>query len=188
MPGRIRRHRRSTQIAALATGAVLTLGACAGSNDETSAGGSDAVAATVSGERITVGQVQRSSREVSDVVAAQAKSSGQPPQPVTPDSLITSLVQVPTILDYADSEGLSVPAPAAIAKQLDEVLPDPSERTVDFFRANAVYTQLDEDDQRSIAEALGSQDIDISPRYGSALGEAPNWLEASEPENPMEMP
>ncbi len=174
-------------MAALAAGAVLTLGACAGS-DEASDEGSDAVAATVGDESITVGEVQRSSRELTEVVAAQAQGSGQEPQTIAPETIVTSLIQVPAILDYADREGVNVPSAATIEKQLEPVLPDPSEHTVDFFRANTVYSQFDETAQQEVAETFREQGFDVSPRYASYVDQSPDWLEAAPVEPAMEMP
>ena len=81
------RQRRSASIAVLVVGGALTLGACGGT-DGFEDPGITAPAAIVEGHEITVAQAQQSSREVGQVVAAQAEASGQPPQEVGPDQLI----------------------------------------------------------------------------------------------------
>lgn len=184
MPGS--RRRRSARTAALVLGGALTLTACGGSDGDGS-GGSSATAAIVDGEEITVGEVQRSSRELGEVIAAQAEGRGEEPQELGPDSLISSLVQVPAILAYARDEGLSVPSEAAIERQLEEVVPAPSPATVDFFRASAVHSQLDQQQQQAVGEQVREQEVTLSPRYRQD-GDGPNWLEQTENEQPLEMP
>ena len=183
MPGS--RQRRSARIAALALGGALTLGAC-GSGDEGAATDSSAPAAIVDGHEITVGEAQQSSREVGDIIAAQASATGQEPQQVGPDQLISSLVQVPTILAFGEDNDVPVPSAAAIEEQLGDAVHSPSQTTVDFFRANAVYSSLDQAQQQEIAEQVQDLDITYSPRYRPD-DEAPNWLETPEPA-PFEMP
>lgn len=185
MPGS--RQRRSAQAAALVLGGALALSAC-GSGDEGESTGSGATAAVVEGETITVGEVQQTSRDVADIIRAQAESSGQQPQELGPDTLLSSLVQVPTILDYAEDNDLSVPSEAAIKKQLGEVVSSPSDTTVDFFRANAVYSQLQQDQQQDLGQQVEGLDVKYSPRYASITGERPNWLEETDDELPLEMP
>lgn len=186
MPGS--RQRRSAQAAALVLGGALALSACGGSGDEGESTGSGATAAVVEGDTITVGEVQRTSRDVADIIRAQAESSGQQPQELGPDTLLSSLVQVPTILDYADENDLSVPSEAAIKKQLGEVVSSPSDTTVDFFRANAVYSQLQQDQQQEVGQQVQDLDVKYSPRYATITGEGPNWLEQTDDEMPLEMP
>lgn len=185
MPGS--RQRRSARIAALVLGGGLALSAC-GSADEGESTGSGATAAIVDGETITVGEVQQSSRELAKVIRSQAQSSGQQPQELGPDTLLSSLVQVPTILEYAEMNDLSVPSEAAIEKQLGDVVGSPSSRTVDFFRANAVYSQLDQKQQQEIAQLTEARDVEYSPRYASVTGKRPNWLEQTDDELPFEAP
>lgn len=186
MPGS--RQRRSAQAAALVLGGALALSACGGSGDEGESTGSGATAAVVEGDTITVGEVQRTSRDVADIIRAQAESSGQQPQELGPDTLLSSLVQVPTILDYAEDNDLSVPSEAAIKKQLGEVVSSPSDTTVDFFRANAVYSQLQQDQQQEVGQQVQDLDVKYSPRYATITGEGPNWLEQTDDEMPLEMP
>lgn len=185
MPGS--RQRRSARIAALVIGGGLALSAC-GSADEGDSSGSGATAAVVGGDTITVGELQQSSRELADILRAQAESSGQQPQELGPDTLLNSLVQVPTILDFSDENDISVPSEAAIEDQLDDVVAAPSERTVEFFRANAVYTQLDQGQQQELAQQFQDVDVQYSPRYATVSGESPNWLEQVDDEQPLEMP
>ena len=186
MPGS--RQRRSAQAAALVLGGALALSACGGSGDEGESTGSGATAAVVEGDTITVGEVQQTSRDVADIIRAQAESSGQQPQELGPDTLLSSLVQVPTILDYAEDNDLSVPSEAAIKKQLGEVVSSPSDTTVDFFRANAVYSQLQQDQQQEVGQQVQDLDVKYSPRYATITGEGPNWLEQTDDEMPLEMP
>lgn len=181
------RQGRSARLAALALAGALTLGACGASGEEATTG-SGAAAAIVDGDTITVGEVQESSRELAEVISAQAESQGQEPQELGPDTLLKSLVQVPVILDYAKANDLEVPSEGTIRKQVDEVLSSPSSRTIDFFRANAVYSQLDQEQQQEIASKVQEQDVTFSPRYATAGGEGPNWLEQSEDELPFETP
>jgi len=182
-------QRRSVRIAALALGGVLTLSACAGTDiDEGESTGSSATAAIVEGDTITVGEVQTSSRELAEVIRAQAEGQGQQPQELGPDTLLSSLVQVPTILGYAEENDLSVPSEAEIERQVGDVVQAPSERTVDFFRANSVYAQLDQQQQQEIAQQVQEQEVTFSPRYASIRGESPNWLEQTEDEMPFETP
>lgn len=181
------RQRRSARIAALVLGGGLALSAC-GSADEGESTGSGATAATVGGDTITVGEVQQSSRELADILRAQAESSGQQPQELGPDSLLNSLVQVRTILDYGEKNDISIPSEAAIEKQLGDLVSAPSERTVEFFRANAVYTQLDQGQQQELAQQFQDTDVTFSPRYATVTGESPNWLEQTEDELPFETP
>lgn len=181
------RQGRSARIAALALAGALTMTACGGSGEDT-ATGSGAPAATVEGETITVGEVQKSSRELGKVLAAQAESQGQEPQELGPDTVLRNLVQVPVILDYAKAENLDIPSEGTIRKQVDEVLTSPSPQTVDFFRAQVVYSQLDQEQQQEVASKVREQDVTFSPRYATAAGEGPNWLEQSEDELPFETP
>ncbi|MGO1165933.1 MAG: SurA N-terminal domain-containing protein [Janibacter sp.] len=185
MPGS--RQRRSARIAALALGGALTLSACGGS-DEGGSSGSGATAAVVEGDTITVGEVQKSSREVADFIRAQAASSGQQPQELGTDTLLASLVQVPAILDYAEANDISVPSGATIEQQIGDVVAAPSEPTVDFFRANAVYSQLDPQQQQELAQQVQGQDVDFSPRYATVRGESPNWLEQTDDTQPFQTP
>lgn len=181
------RQRRSARIAALALGGGLALSAC-GSADEGGSTGSGATAAVVGDDTITVGEVQQSSRELADVLRAQAESSGQQPQELGPDSLLSSLVQVDTILDYADKNDVSVPSAATVEKQITDAVPAPSERTVEFFRANAVYSQLDQGQQQELAQQFEDTEVVYSPRYATAMGDGPNWVEQSENDLPFETP
>lgn len=178
------RQRRSVRTAALVLGGALTLGACGGAAEgETS--GSSAPAAIVEGQTITVGEAQKSSREVGQVVAAQAQASGQQPQQVGPDQLMSSLVQVPTLLAYAEENDIPVPSGAAIEKQLGEAVHAPSQTTIDFFRANAVYSALNPTQQQEVAQQVRDLDITWSPRYRPD-SQTPNWLDS--PTTPTEMP
>ncbi|NYF98910.1 hypothetical protein [Janibacter cremeus] len=183
MPGS--RQRRSASIAALVLGGALTLGACGADEGQEKDSGSTATAAIVEGHEITVGQAQQSSREVGEVVAAQAESGGQPPQEVGPDQLIGSLIQVPTLIAFGQEHGIDVPSGATIEKQLGEAVHAPSETTVDFFRANAVYSQLDQKQQQEVAQQVRDLDVTISPRYRPD-SQSPSWLKP--PTTTPEMP
>ncbi len=181
------RQRRSARIAALVLGGGLALSAC-GSGNEGGSTGSGATAAVVEDDTITVGEVQESSRELADFLRAQAESSGQQPQELGPDSLLSSLVQVETILDYGEKNDVSIPSEAEIERQIGEVVSSPSQRTIDFFRANAVYTQLQQDQQQEVGQQVEDLDVKYSPRYATIAGEGPNWLEQTDDELPLEMP
>ena len=185
MPGS--RHGRSTRIAVLTLGGALALSACGGT-DEGESAGSSATAAVVAGETITVGEVQTASREVGEILRVQAESQGQQPQEVGPDALLSSLVQIPATLKYAEDNDISVPSEASVVKRLGEVVPSPSPQTIDFVRASSVYSQLEPDQQQEMAQQLEEQDVKYSPRYASAGGESPNWLDRSEDELPFETP
>lgn len=185
MPGS--RQRRSARIAALVLGGGLALSGC-GSADEGEPTGSGATAAVVEGETITVGEVQQSSRELAKVMRAQAQSSGQQPQELGPDTLLSSLVQVPIILDYAEKHDVDVPSEAAIEDQLGDAAGSLSPGTVDFVRANVVYSQLEQKQQQEIAQQAQEQDVKYSPRYASVTGKRPNWLEQTDDELPFEAP
>lgn len=180
------RQRRSASVAALVLGGALTLGACGADQGMEKDTGSTATAAIVEGHEITVGQAQQSSREVGQVVAAQAEASGQPPQEIGPDQLIGSLIQVPTLLAYGEEHGIDVPSGATIEKQLSEAVHSPSETTVDFFRANTVYSQLNQKQQQEVAEQVRNLDVTLSPRYRPD-SQSPNWLKAAATPTP-EMP
>lgn len=179
------RQRRSVRIAALVLGGALTLGACGADQGQEKDTGSTATAAIVEGHEITVGQAQQSSREVGQVVAAQTEASGQPPQEVGPDQLIGSLIQVPTLIAFGEEHGIPVPSGATIEKQLGEAVHAPSETTVDFFRANTVYSQLDQKQQQQVAEQVRDLDVTYSPRYRPD-DQSPNWLKS--PTTAPEMP
>ena len=86
------------------------------------------------------------------------------------------------VLDYAEQEGLEVPSAGAMRREIGSAVPDPSDTTVDFLRANAVASQLDESAQQELSQLLTETDAELSPRYASALGESPDWLEQLEPE------
>lgn len=177
------RQRRTLRTAALVLVGALTLGACGGAT-EGSDSGSDAIAAVIDGQEVTVGEVQRSSRELSQVIAAQAEGSGQPAQEFGPDKLMTSLVQVPAILDFAQANDLSVPSGAQVEKQLTDIVHSPSPTTIDFFRANIAYSQMSPQQQEQLAAEVAEQDIVVSPRYRN---DSPNWF-AEPAEMPVEMP
>lgn len=178
------RHRART---ALGIGAaVLVLGACGSSSGESADEGPSALAATVDGQEITVAEVQTASRQLSTYSAAQAEASGQAGQQITPEALITSLTQVPAILQYGKDQGMDIPSPATVERNLAPAVTSPSEETIDFFRASQVYSQLDGKGQREIAEQVQQSEVTLSPRYAKAAGEAPNWLQKSEPQ--MQLP
>ncbi|WP_338748499.1 hypothetical protein [Janibacter alittae] len=183
MPGS--RQRRSVRIAALVLGGSLALAACGADEGQEEDTGSTATAAIVEGHEITVGQAQQSSREVGQVVAAQAQTSGQPPQEVGPDQLIGSLIQVPTLIAFGQEHGIAVPSGATIKKQLGDAVLSPSETTVDFFRANTVYSQLSQKQQQQVAQQVQDLDVTISPRYRPD-SQSPNWLKT--PTTAPEMP
>ena len=102
--------RRPARAAALAAVAALALTACGSDDTDAAKGGSSARAATVGDEEITVGDVQRSTRELTAFVSAQAQASGQQPQQLDASTVVTYLVQTPAVLAYADEEGLDVPS------------------------------------------------------------------------------
>lgn len=171
-------HSRPLALAALA---ALALTGCGGSDDGAAAeGGSSALAAKVGDTEITVGDIQRSTRELTAFVAAQAQASGQQPQQLETSTVVTYLVQTPAVLDYAEQEGLEVPSAGAMRREIGSAVPDPSDTTVDFLRANAVASQLDESAQQELSQLLTETDAELSPRYASALGESPDWLEQPE--------
>lgn len=171
-------HSRPIALAALA---ALALTGCGGSDDGAATeGGSSALAAKVGGTEITVGDIQRSTRELTAFVAAQAQASGQQPQQLETSTVVTYLVQTPAVLDYAEQEGLDVPSAGAMRRELSGSVPNPSDTTVDFLRANAVASQLDESAQQELSQLLTETDAELSPRYASALGESPDWLEQPE--------
>lgn len=170
-------HSRPFALAALA---ALALTGCGGSDDGAAAQGSSALAAKVGDTEITVGDIQRSTRELTAFVAAQAQASGQQPQQLETSTVVTYLVQTPAVLDYAEQEGLEVPSAGAMRREIGSAVPDPSDTTVDFLRANAVASQLDESAQQELSQLLTETDAELSPRYASALGESPDWLEQPE--------
>lgn len=189
MPARLP-IRRPARLAALAAGATLVLTACGGSDDGgPPAEGSSAVAATVDGQEITVGDVQRTTRELRTFLEAQAASSGQQPQQLDTDGVVTLLVQTPGVLDYAQEQGKSVPSAGSVRKSLQQVLPSASDVTIDFLRANAVSAQLDETERTELVEHIESQRVSVSPRYAAARDETPDWIKAPvEQQTPLETP
>ncbi|MCW4601191.1 SurA N-terminal domain-containing protein [Janibacter hoylei] len=151
--------------------------------------GSSAVAATVDGQEITVGDVQRTTRELRTFLEAQAASSGQQPQQLDTDGVVTLLVQTPGVLDYAQEQGKSVPSAGSVRKSLEQVLPSASDVTIDFLRANAVSAQLDETERTELVEHIESQRVSVSPRYAAARDETPDWIKAPvEQQTPLETP
>lgn len=180
------RQRRSARTAALVLASALTLAACGGSGSEDEATGSSATAAIVDGQEYTVGEVQETTRELAEVVAAQASAGGQAPQEITPDLVMPSIVQIPAILKYAEENDLAVPTDAEIQQQIGAAVPSPSATTVDFFRANSVISQLTQEQQIELGSIVQEQDVSLSPRY-RAEGEVPNWVEAPEA-MPFELP
>lgn len=174
------RHRRVT--VAVTIGAALTLGACGSpGGTEEDGPGPDALAASVGETRYSVGEVQRASRQLTEYAAAQASATGQPPQEISPQSLVTSLVQVPIILEYAKEHDIAIPSAEAVKDNLDQALESPSEETVQFFRASAVYSQMDSQAQQQLSETIQQSDVTYSPRYAKAAGQNPNWLKQVEP-------
>lgn len=187
----LRRHpiRRASRGAALAAVAGLALTACGSADDGDQVAGSDAVAATVDGQEISVGDVQRSTRELRSFLEAQAAASGQQPQQLDAASVVTLLAQAPGVLDYAKQEGIAVPSAGSVRKNIAQVLPSPSDATVDFLRANTLSSQLDESARAQLVEHLDTQHVTLSPRYASASGQTPDWLETPVAEQqPMETP
>lgn len=182
------RTRRSAPAAAIAAALTLTLAGC-GSSDDSREGGSDALAASVDGREITVGEVQRTTRELGEVLSAQASSSGQPAQTIGTDEVLVLLVQVPGVLEFGAEQDIDVPSAGSVRKDLSQVLPAPSEATVDFFRANSLNSQLDDSTRQELTAHLSEQDVTISPRYAGATGGSPDWLEAPvEEQLPMGTP
>ncbi|KRE37504.1 hypothetical protein ASG73_07470 [Janibacter sp. Soil728] len=180
--------RRPARAAALAAVAALTLSACGGS-DGAPAEGSSAVAAAVAGEDITVGDVQRTTRELRTFLEAQAASTGQQPQQLDAGSVVTLLVQAPAVLDFAEQEKLKIPSAGSVRQSVAEVLPAPSEETVNFLRANALSSQLDPKTRDKLIAHLEEQQVTISPRYAAATGQTPDWLEQPvEQQAPVEAP
>ncbi|MFJ6133374.1 SurA N-terminal domain-containing protein [Janibacter terrae] len=169
---------RPARAIALAAAATLALSACGGSaNDpvDVDGSGSDAVAAKVGDEVVTVGDVQRTTRELGTVIEAQ--SQGQPGQEITADQVVALLVQVPSVLEFADEQGTPVPSAGSVRQQLAQVLPSPSDTTVDFLRANSLNSQLDEAARKELSAYVQEQDVTVSPRYAAAVGESPDWLQ-----------
>lgn len=180
---------RSARAAALAAAGALALTACGGSGDDSADAGSSAVAATVDGQEISVGDVQRTTRELRTFLEAQAASQGQQPQQLDADSVVTLLVQTPAVLDFAEDEDLTLPSAGSIRQSLEQVLPSPSDATVDFLRANALSSQLDESTRSDLIAHLDAQQVTISPRYAASTEGAPEWLEQPpEQQLPMEAP
>lgn len=171
-------HARAARAAALAAAATLALAACGGSaNDPVEEdAGSSAVAAEVGGEVITVGDVQRTTRELGTIIEAQ--SQGQPAQEITADQVVALLVQVPSVLEFGEERGTRAPSAGSVRQQLAQVLPSASETTVDFLRANSLNAQLDEAARQELTAHVQEQDVTVSPRYAAAVGESPDWLEA----------
>lgn len=180
---------RPARAAALAAVAALALSAC-GSSDGAPAEGSDAVAAAVEGQDITVGDVQRTTRELRTFLEAQAASSGQQPQQLEASSVVTLLVQAPAVLDFAEEQDMPVPSAASVRQSVAKVLPAPSEETVDFLRANALSSQLDDKTRKQLLAHLDKQTVTISPRYAAATGQTPDWLEqpVEQQQAPVEAP
>ena len=182
------RTRRPARAAAVAAALTLALAGC-GSSDDGGHGGSEALAASVDGQEITVGEVQRTTRELGEVLSAQAASSGQPAQTIGADEVLGLLVQVPGVLEFGSTEGIDVPSAGSVRKDLAQVLPAPSDTTVDFFRANSLNSQIDETARQKLTAHLSEQDVTISPRYAAATGGSPDWLEAPvEAQLPMGTP
>ena len=190
----LRRHTiaRPARAAALAAAAALALSACGGDSagEVAALEGSSATAAKVDGQEISVGDVQRTTRELRTFLEAQAASSGQQPQQLDASSVLTLLVQAPAVLDFAEEEGISVPSAGSIRKSVEQVLPSPSDETVDFLRANALSSQLDESTRSQLIDRLDQQKVTISPRYAAASDQAPDWLEApvEQQQQPAEAP
>lgn len=174
--------RRPARAAALAAVAALALTACGSDDTDAAKGGSSARAATVGDEEITVGDVQRTTRELTAFVSAQAQASGQEPQQLDASTVVTYLVQTPAVLAYADEEGLDVPSQGTVRREIESFVPNPSDMTVDFLRANDVASKLDEQAQQDLSQLLQEGDVSVSPRYASAVGRAPDWLEQPESE------
>ena len=128
---------RPARAAALAAAAALALSACGSSDDQGSGDGSSAVAATVDGQTITVGDVQRTTRELRTYLEAQAASTGQQPQQLEAANVLTLLVQTPAVLEFAEQEDLVAaldeqqvtisPRYAAASNQTPEWLEQPVE-------------------------------------------------------------
>lgn len=184
------RTRRPARAAAIAAATTLALAACGSSDEGDPTQGSGALAASVDGQKITVGEVQRTTRELGTVLEAQAASSGQPAQTINADAVVKLLVQVPGVMAFAKEEGMEVPSTGSIRQSVAQVLEAPSDETVDFLRANSLNSQLDEQTRTQLVNHLDEQKVTISPRYAAADGEAPDWLEAPAPEEqlPTEAP
>lgn len=186
LAGRTTRH--PARGAVLAAVASLALAGCAGPAQDAPLTGSDAVAATVDGRDISVGDVQRSTRELRAVLQAQAASSGQQPQQLQAADVVTLLAQAPAVSDFAAEEGIALPSAGSIRKSLAPVLPSPSQDTVEFLRANAVSSQIDESTRERLIAHLDEQKVTLSPRYAASTG-TPDWLEKPvEEQLPTEAP
>lgn len=180
---------RPARAAALAAAAALALSACGSSDDGTPDDGSSAVAATVDGQTITVGDVQRTTRELRTYLEAQAASTGQQPQELEVANVLTLLVQTPAVLEFAEREGLPLATAASLRSDLADVLPTASDKTIDFLRANGAGSQLDQATQDDLVAAIDEQHVTISPRYPAASNRTPEWLEQPvEEQLPMEAP
>ena len=180
---------RPARAAALAAAAALALSACGSSDDQGSGDGSSAVAATVDGQTITVGDVQRTTRELRTYLEAQAASTGQQPQQLEAANVLTLLVQTPAVLEFAEQEDLPVASAASMRSDLAQVLPSASDKTIDFLRANTAGSELDQATQADLVAAIEEQQVTISPRYATASNQAPEWLEQPvEEQLPMEAP
>ena len=179
--GRLRRA--TTALGVGVAGLMLT--ACGSGSGGDAGDGPSALAASIGGHEYTVGQVQTASRQLSEYTAAQAASSGQEGQQITPEAMVTSLVQVPMILDYGRKKGMDIPSAESVRRNLDPVVTSPSQETIDFFRASQVYSQLDQKAQQQISQQVTSSDVKFSPRYDEATGNSPNWLKKATPEQQL---
>lgn len=184
LDGQGRLRRATTALGVGVAGLMLT--ACGSGSADAPGNGPGALAASVGGHEYTVGEVQTASRQLSDYTAAQAASSGQQGQQITPEAMVTSLVQVPMILEHGKKEGMDIPSAESVRRNLAPVVKSPSQETIDFFRASQVYSQLDQKAKQQISQQVTSGDVKFSPRYDEATGDSPNWLEKAEPE--MQLP
>lgn len=180
LDGQGRLRRATTALGVGVAGLMLT--ACGSASGGDTGEGPSALAASVAGHEYTVGEVQTASRQLSEYTAAQAASTGQQGQQITPEAMVTSLVQVPMILAHGKKEGLDIPSAESVRRNLEPVVKSPSQETIDFFRASQVYSQLDQKAKQEISQKVTSSDVKFSPRYDEAAGVTPNWLEKTEPE------
>lgn len=184
LDGQGRLRRATTALGVGVAGLMLT--ACGSASGGDVGDGPSALAASIGGHEYTVGEVQTASRQLSEYTAAQAASTGQEAQQITPEAMVTSLVQVPMILERGKKEGLDIPSGESVKRTLEPVVKSPSQETVDFFRASQVYSQLDQKAQQQISQQVTSSDVKLSPRYDEATGDTPNWLKKTTPE--MQLP
>lgn len=164
---------RGARRRAAAATAVLALGGLGLAGCGAMAG--PGVAAVSQGQVIT-------EKQVDDVMAdfERAGAGGQ----IQRGAVVAVLAMRPVILEVAQASG-SVIGEDAVRAGLAEQLPGASEATIQFQQTQATGGAMDEAALGRFEQAMGSADIDVSPRYGSFdpqsggfVASAPNWIGA----------